>query len=176
MDGTKLIGGPYQPPAMRPGDWLDDEIAGRVEVGGYSTGRIAWPRRKKTGAHSLILCGALVTAVRTESALAIEHWFGVSSRTVSHWRIALGVDRQNNAGTQRLYSALAPVKLTHEVVEHGRARAAEPDAQARMRATRTGQPAPPSVRAGLLRAAKAPKPEGWGRCANEWMRRGKDKA
>jgi hypothetical protein len=40
-----------------------------------------------------------------------------------------------------------------------------------MRKTRTGQPAPPSVRAGLLRAAKAPKSEEWKKQHSERLKR-----
>lgn len=173
---TALIGGPYGPPVVRAGDWLSDEIDGLVEVGGHSNGPIPWPRRKKTGRASLILCGDLVRAVRTESALAIMTHFGVSAGTVRKWRAAFGVDRKNNDGTQALYKAYAPDKLTDERAEKGRARANRPEAKAKMAATKTGKPAHPKTRAALLRSAKASKPTGWGKRANEWMRRAKKDA
>ena len=106
-EARRALIGVYRPPVVQLGDWLHDEIDGRVEVGGYSDGPVPWPRRLKTGRPSLILCGDLVRAVRTESAVAIAHHFGVGSVTVSKWRVALGVDRQNNEGTQSLYRGTA---------------------------------------------------------------------
>lgn len=47
MPAPELIAGPYQPPACRAGDWLDDEIAGRVEVGGWGVKANAWMREGK---------------------------------------------------------------------------------------------------------------------------------
>lgn len=170
-----LIAGPYVAPSVKPGDILPDEIDGDAEVGGYSAGRIPWPRRKKTGRHSLILCGDLVRAVKTESSEAIQHWFGVGAVTVWKWRLALGVDRQNNAGTQKLYRDLKQAKLTEERAAKGRQAAAAAESIKRMAAAKRGKPAHPNTKAALLKAAKAPKPEGWGDRANRWMLAGKTK-
>lgn len=63
MQAPELIGGPYVAPRCRPGDWLDDEIDGRLEVGGWTDAPIPWPRRKKTGRAALILTGELARAV-----------------------------------------------------------------------------------------------------------------
>lgn len=175
-DAPRLLSGPYVPPRVRRRDWLDDAIDGAVQVGGYSDGPIPWPRRLKTGRHSLILCGDLVRAVRTESSVAVQHWFGVGVVTVAKWRVALGVDRQNNSGTQALYRELQPQKLTPEVVARARIAAAAPDAVERMRQAKTGKPAHAATRAALLAAAKQPKPPGWGKRASDWMRRGKETA
>lgn len=172
---NELIAGPYVAPSVNPGDVLFDEIDGDIEVGGYSGGRIAWPRRRKAGKHSLILHGDLVRAVRTESSEAVQYWFGVGASTVWKWRAALDVDRRNNAGTQKLYRDLAPSKLTHERSSRGRAAAAAPEAVERMAATKRGKPAHAETKAALLKAAKAPKPEGWGEHANRWMQESKAK-
>lgn len=167
----ELLAGPYHAPFVRRGDWLDDEIDGAVKVGGYSEGRIAWPKRLKTGNASLILCADLVRAVRTESALAVQYWWGVGPVTVWKWRKALGVNPQNCAGTQALYKAFKPIKLPDHVVALGLERASGPKARAKMSQTKTGVPAPPSVRAGLLRAAmsQTARSPGWGKLANERM-------
>jgi len=87
----RLVNGPYKPPQVKPGDWLDDEIRGMVEVGGWSNAPIAWPRRRIRGRYNLILCGDLITAVRNESVEAIVHHFGATKTTVMIWREALGV-------------------------------------------------------------------------------------
>lgn len=165
---AKLIGGPYEPPAVRAGDWLDDAVDGRLQVGGWSNGPIPWPRRKKTGTHSLVLFGDLVRAVRLESSEAVQHWFGVSAGTVWKWRCALGVDRITN-GTRELLRERTGVP--QEAAARGRDAAAAPEALARMAESKAGKPAHPNTRAALLRAARAPKPAGWGSKANVWMRK-----
>ncbi|MBN9242418.1 MAG: hypothetical protein J0I98_06460 [Mesorhizobium sp.] len=169
----RLLAGPYVAPTVQCGDVLADEIDGDVEVGSYSAGRIAWPCRRKPGRRSLILTGDLVLAVRTESSEAIQYWFGVGAVTAWKWRSALGVDRQNNAGTQKLYRDLKPAKLTPDRAAKGRIAAASPAAIERMAAAKRGVPAHPRTRAALIEAAKAPKPDGWGERANRWMLAGK---
>jgi len=57
---TDLFFGPYVAPVVRVGDALDDERFGRVIVGGWTDAPISWPRRKKTGSHSPVLCGDLL--------------------------------------------------------------------------------------------------------------------
>src|SRR5699024_1165190 len=122
-----------------------------------------WPRRKKTGRASLILTAELARAVRTESVAGICHWWGVRPTKVWMWRKALGVD--TTPGSQ----AIARRGVPPAAAAKGRARASEPDIRAKMAETKRGQPAPPQTRAALLRAAKAPKPPGWGKRANKWM-------
>jgi hypothetical protein len=159
---TSLIG-KYCAPRVRVDEWLDDERDGRVQVGGWTDAPIPWPRRKKTGRHSLILCGDLVRAVRTESVMAICYWWGVGTTTVWAWRQALGVG--STAGSQRIARRGVPA----EAAARGRERAAMPDALTRMAGTKRGQPAHQNTREALLRSAKSPKPEGWGKRANQWM-------
>ncbi len=168
MTPPELIG-TYRAPACRAGDWLDDEIDGRIEVGGWTDGRIPWPRRKKRGRASLILTAELARAVRVESVEAICYWWGVGATKVWMWRQALGVPMLS-PGSQRIARRGVPP----DAAARGRAQAADPASRAKMAQTKRGQPAPPAVRAGLLRAAKLPKPPGWGERANEWMMRGKD--
>lgn len=167
LENAALIAGPYLAPACRKGDWLDCEIAGRTEVGGWSEGLIAWPRRKKTGRHSLILCGDLVRAVRAESSEAIQHWWGVGETTVWAWRTALRVGRITD-GTRLLLQERTGVPP--EAAARGREEARSPAVLAKRSANRLGKPAHPNTKAALLAACKAPKKPGWGKRANEWMR------
>lgn len=160
---TDLLAGPYHAPTCRRGDWLDDERDGRVEVGGWTDAPISWPRRKKTGRHSPILCGDLLRAVRTESVAAICYHWGVGATTAWAWRKALGVDTTD--GSQRIARRGVP----DDAAARGREHAATPEARARMAASKRGKPAPPQTRAALLAAASAPKPPGWGKRANKWM-------
>lgn len=167
---TRLLFGPYTPPSVRVGDWLPDEVAGLLQVGGWSAGRIAWPRRKKTGKHSLILCGDLVRAVRQESSEAVQYWWGVGPVTVAKWRGALGA--RDTPGTVALKAERHP-GIPHEAAARGRERAAQPDVIELMAAQKRGKPAHPATKAALFAAASAPKPPGWGKRANEWMMQAK---
>ncbi|WP_399677109.1 hypothetical protein [Xenophilus sp.] len=170
MPAPELIAGPYQPPACRPGDWLDDEIAGRVEVGGWTAAPLSWPRHKRRGRASLILTAELSRAVHTESSEAVCYWWGVSTTTVWMWRKALGVGRVTD-GTRKLLQERTGVPP--DAAARGRAAAASPEALARMAEIKRGKPAHPNTKAALLEAAKRPKPPGWGIKANAWMREGK---
>jgi len=96
-----LLFGPYLAPDIVDG-WLVDWIDGSVEIGGMTIGPIEWPRRKKTGRHSPILCGDLVRAVMMESSASIQHYWSVSATTVRKWRGALGVGRVTLGTRQRL--------------------------------------------------------------------------
>lgn len=167
---TELLGGPYVAPQCRAGDWLDDEIDGALQVGGWTTGKISWPRRKKTGRASLILCGDLVRAVRVESVEAICYWWGVGPTKVWQWRQALGVGRVT-AGTRMLLQERTGVPA--EAAARGRAQAALPGALDKMAAAKRGKPAHPATAAALRLAAQSPKPPGWGKRANAWMQAAK---
>ena len=158
--------GPYLPPACRAGDWLDDEIEGRIEFGGWTSAPSPWPRRKKTGRASLILTAELARAVRTESVEAICHWWGVRPTKVWMWRQALGVGRVTE-GTRALLQERTGVPP--EAAARGRERAASPESIAKMAASKRGRPVPDQTRAGLLRAAQRKKPAGWGARANARM-------
>lgn len=171
MPAPELIGS-YTTPACRRGDWLHDEIDGRLEVGGLTDAPIPWPRRKKTGRASLILTAELAQAVRTESVEAICHWWGVGATKVWQWRRALGVG-SITTGTRRLLQERTGVPP--DAAARGRAAAASPASRAKMAQTKRGQPADHGTRAALLKAAKAPKPPDWGRRANQWMAQGKAK-
>lgn len=167
MQAPELIGGPYTAPAVRAGDWIDDEIDGRIEVGGWTSAPISWPRRKKNGRPSLILTAELARAVRTESVEAICHWWGVGATKVWMWRQALGVGRIT-AGTRKLLQERTGVPEAAAAL--GRQRARTPESLAKMAQSKRGKKASPATRAALLAAAKASKPPGWGARANAWMR------
>lgn len=171
MTRPELLIGPYVAPACHVGDWLDDEVDGRIQVGGWTTAPIAWPRRKKTGRASLILCGDLVRAVQVESAEAIGYWWGVGPTTVWRWRQALGVGRVTD-GTRRLLQERTGVP--EEASARGRERAASPQSIERMAQSKRGKPAHPNTAAALLEAAHKPKPPGWGAKANQWMQNAKN--
>jgi hypothetical protein len=94
-DRFKMLFGPYTTPVFKYGDDAFCERHGDVILCGLTPARIPWPigKRKQKGsrARSIVLCGALVEAVRRESAQAVAYWFGVTAQTVTRWRKALGV-------------------------------------------------------------------------------------
>ena len=122
-----LIGAPYAPPPWEPGSSLADAIRGRLTAGGLSDAPIPWPyctERAGGSGRSLILCGDLVRAVRTETTLAVAYHWGVGRRVVTRWRRSLGVGRMTEGTTER-WRELAPRKLTRaRRVAGGRAAAA----------------------------------------------------
>lgn len=97
---TALIGGPYRPPRTKVGDLIYCERHGESVVACY-TDLLRWPCAMLYGQRAPLLCGELCDAVRTESVLAICHWWQVSRRIVNLWRRCLGVGRMN-PGSRRL--------------------------------------------------------------------------
>ncbi|GGW23915.1 hypothetical protein GCM10011452_09080 [Gemmobacter lanyuensis] len=166
---ASLLFGPYAPPDVKSG-WVEDAIDGLIEVGGWTDAPIPWPRRKKTGRHSPILCGDLIRAVQTESSAAVQHHWGVSMGTVWRWRQALGVGRITDGTRKLLANVTGPPA---EAAARGREAASAPAARAKMASTKRGRAAHPETAKALREAAKRPKPEGWGARANAWMRDGR---
>jgi hypothetical protein len=72
FNSTKLLAGPYEPPALRKGDrafclYLDCD----VRVMGWSSGRISWPRaraidRPRGGHNPLLITDVIVRAIRSD--------------------------------------------------------------------------------------------------------------
>jgi hypothetical protein len=83
-----------------------------VVVTGRTNALIPWPRCRSLdrplGGSGLLLDETLPRAVRHESALAIQHWWGVSDGVVCRWRKALGVGRAGNEGTQSVMNEAQP--------------------------------------------------------------------
>jgi hypothetical protein len=51
----------------------------------------------------LLVTDELVRAIRSESAAALQHWFGVGESAVGAWRKAFGVSRFGTEGSKRLH-------------------------------------------------------------------------
>jgi hypothetical protein len=124
-----LLGGPYSPPRVRIGSELCCEIHGFVRVKKWSDGRIPWPLTtpagRRGGRYSYILCGSLVQALRLESSIAIQYWWGVGESVVSRWRKALGV-KPFNEGSLQLFRKITPLKLPPRVTHRAVCMAANP--------------------------------------------------
>lgn len=158
----KLLYGPYEPPRVRPGEALFCERRQEdVIVGGYTDAPIPWPRARKKGRQSLIVCCDLVRAIRTESELAITRWWGVSVTTVWTWRRALSVGRITD-GTLTLYENYVPEKLTEEVLAKAREEAAKPENIKKMADKKRGKPGLPENTERFKELIKRkPRSESW---------------
>ena len=131
-DACKLLHGPYRPPPhLLPGDEIFCELRGFVIVADYSDAPIPWPRARKAGMRNirkgngratgpLILCGDLVRAVRCESGLALQYWWGISETRTTRWRRQLDV--HSTEGTRRLQRDAALVHLVANRSDTYRAR------------------------------------------------------
>ena len=130
-----LIAGPYVPPPLKRGDratclFRDCEVV----VTSWTDAPIPWPRCRSvgsTGGSGLLVSEELARAVRTESALAIRHWFGASHTAVYNWRQALGVTQWGTEGSRRLHEQL--IRKAHASL---RGRTASADEVRRRIATR----------------------------------------
>jgi hypothetical protein len=107
---VQLLHGPYLPPALRRGDratclFRDDDVI----IKAWSDGRIAWPRCRRPGqkgGSGLLVDEELARAVRLESSLAVQYWWGVRMETVWRWRQALGVPQMND-GSHKLRQSIS---------------------------------------------------------------------
>src|SRR6516164_7346816 len=110
LDPDQLHHGPYHAPAVRRGDRATCLCRdGDVIITGWSDGRIPWPRCRRPGMRGggsgLLVDEELARAIRLESSLAIQHWWGVDYSVVWRWRKALGVEPLNE-GSARLRKEL----------------------------------------------------------------------
>ncbi len=156
---VQFVGGPYTTPTVPVGGWLQCEVRGLLQVGGYSNALIPWPTAARNR-KQLIVCGDLLKALKTESRLAVAFHFGISPQMVSGFRRALGIERFT-AGSTRLF--WRNVKL-----------AGSDEARAKMSRQREGREdlMTPEDRARLREIQSRPKSEAWkARAAERWQRR-----
>jgi len=82
----------YTPPPARAGARLYCRSRRAwCRVTSWTDALLSWPRGVQVGIRSapgLIVTRELERAVRTESAAAVKHWFGVGTRVVWKWRRA----------------------------------------------------------------------------------------
>ena len=157
-DRYRLIDGPYYPPRTARGRFLVCQLRGTVKVGGYSDAPIPWPKIWRR--RSLVICGDLLRALRTESVYAVSYHWGLSRASVSYYRQQLSIPRLN-PGTHRLIREFViPASRTDE-------------ARAKLSAAKEGKPSTESARdrQRLRRIQRRPKPEELRRRMSERLRR-----
>src|SRR5205085_1927066 len=130
-DRYKLIDGPYYPPRTARGRFLVCQLRGKVKVGGYSDAPIPWPRIWRR--RSLVICGDLLRALRTESVYAVSYHWGLCRAIVSYYRQQLSIPRYN-PGSHRLFREY--------IIEAART----PEALAKLSAAKEGKPSTESQR------------------------------
>jgi hypothetical protein len=82
----KLHFGPYRAPLFKYGAVVEDALRGEVTIVGLSAGRIPWPIGQKGQSKGPVLFKGLAKAVRRESVVAVQHWWGVSFWRINGWR------------------------------------------------------------------------------------------
>jgi hypothetical protein len=105
-ENVKLLHGPYKAPRLKVGDRAHCLFKrGLVEVKYWTEARIPWPRGVpvgKRGHPTHIVNDELARAIRTEAAVAVRFWWGVSKGVVWRWRTALGVALMDAPATRRV--------------------------------------------------------------------------
>jgi len=143
--GPPRLLGSYATPRFRYGAGVVCQARGEVEIVGLTDARIPWPIGKRGRHKAIVLYKDLVKAVRRESSLAIQHWFGVGYTTVWQWRKALGVGFATE-GTSGLLSEISqtnPSIIAGLKKAHGKAR--DPERRAKIAAAQRGRPQPKSA-------------------------------
>jgi len=134
LDRCQLLDAPYKAPTSKRGDRATCLFRDRdVVTTSWTDARISWPlcRGRNRGKPGILVDDELLRAIRTESAIALKYWFGVSTTTVWSWRKAFGIRQWGTEGSRRLHRVLS---LTGAAVTRGRPLSSDACEQRRQRA------------------------------------------
>jgi hypothetical protein len=110
-DACRLLHRPYTPQPLRRGDRATCLFRdGDVVITAWSDAGIPWPRCRRAdsgGGSGLLVDAELLRALRTESSLAVQFWWGVNGETVWRWRQVIGIGQWEPEGSRRLHRALS---------------------------------------------------------------------
>lgn len=141
-------------PSFRIGDRVQCLAREELIITGLHDARIPWPagnQSPKARPRSIVLYADLAQAVRTESEVAVAHWFGVGLFTDWKWRKALRVGATNQ-GTSRLRSDYALEPLQTAAREKAVQKSGDPSGLEKIATAKRGKPGPAHVREALLKA------------------------
>jgi hypothetical protein len=139
-----LLFGPYRTPRFRLGKKVFCAVRGWVTICDISSGRIHWPIAKKVRGRSLGVYKDLLNALQRESGIAVCHWWGLTSQTITKWRKALGIGPVTR-GTSALRRAHALQPWANQAREKAWAKANDPIRCEKIAASKRGKPRPPEV-------------------------------
>lgn len=160
-DRFRLLHGPYRMQRCRVGRLLRCTLRGEVRVAGISDAPIPWPQCRVGGVNgrggilSLVICGDLEDALRTESNQAVAYWWGIWPHTVSQWRKRLGVgpvtegtrrlkqdvfaETMDNGGREQLLASLSTPERGEKIAAAQRGRKRPSATVEKMRCASTGR-------------------------------------
>jgi hypothetical protein len=100
----------YSPPSEKIGQRIHCLFRDTLcKVTSFSDAPIIWPRVQplgQRGGSGLLVDKELVRAIKTESADALSHWFGVSSGVVWRWRKWQGIEHYGTPGSEKLHEQI----------------------------------------------------------------------
>ncbi len=109
----------YSTPRYEYGDTVTDAIRGDVVIVKTSDAPIPWPMARLPGGRKpgLVVFDGLLIALRTESNVAICHWWSVTGQTVTKWRRLLGIDQKTPGALRLRQQRLTPVRMQPALIE-----------------------------------------------------------
>lgn len=93
-----------------PSDVVQEVPQDPLSITTWTNAPIPWPRCQRVdvrGGSGLLVDDVLLRAIRAESSLALQYWFGVNYATVCRWRKTFGITQWGTEGSQRLHESLS---------------------------------------------------------------------
>jgi hypothetical protein len=136
--------GTYRTPRFRSGRKVLCAVRGEVTIVGLTDAPIPWPLGKRGRGRSLVVFKDLAKAIRRESNQAICCWWGLTPRTISKWRKALGIGPITE-GTGRLYREYTKEPWAVEAFAKAHSKSRDPERCRKIAGARRGKPRPRHV-------------------------------